>query len=101
MPGVPLHLDLTEGWRGDRVVVSVGGSERCQLTGITTRMQLGLASTIDLEVPAGEVELELALPERRIAGGYRLEVDRELWVAVRVVDGELDFRCSQRPFGYV
>jgi hypothetical protein len=100
-PDVPVHLDLTEGWRGDRVVVSVGGRERCRLADVTTRMQLGRASTVDLEVPAGEVEVAVALPERGIAGSYRTEADREVWVAVRVVGGALEFRSSEQPFGYV
>lgn len=100
-PDVRLHLDLTEGWRGDRVVVSVGGEERRRLSDVTTRTQLGLASTVDLVVPSGGVEVQVALPDRAMAGTHRLQAEREVWVAVRVVDGGLEFRSSEQPFGYV
>ena len=63
MPTLTVHL--REGFFHVPVVVLVNGQERFRSDSVTTRMQIGLAKMVPLEVEAGKVEVEIMLPSLR------------------------------------
>lgn len=62
-----LHLDLREGFNNDTVVVRLDGREVYRRSGLSTNYSVGLADRVEIETPEGEVEIEVALPDRGIA----------------------------------
>ncbi|RFU21930.1 hypothetical protein D0Z06_07270 [Geodermatophilus marinus] len=97
-----LDIALEEGFEGDSVVVEVDGRRVFERDGVRTRMQIGLADTV--EVPAGDggdVDVEVRLPSRPVTGRLRVHVTDRLHVGVSVHGDAVVFRTSPTPFGYV
>jgi hypothetical protein len=63
-----LRIDLREGFSGDTVVVRAGGRELLRREGVSTDYSVGLAASLELDVPEGVPEVEVELPERGIRG---------------------------------
>ena len=96
---VALHVELQEGFDDDRVEVTIGGS-RFEFPSLRTRYQIGLADVIDVEVPAGEVDVRVALPDRSLEARSGYTPDAETWLAVNLVSGVVEFTWSDEPFFY-
>jgi hypothetical protein len=96
---VELHVELQEGFDDDRVEVAIDGS-RFEFPSLRTRYQIGLAEVIDVEVPAGAVDVRVVLPDRSLEGRSGYTVYHEVWVAVNVASGSVDFTWSEEPFFY-
>lgn len=99
-----LRLDFADGWSHDRVVVSAGGRELCRLDDITTRPATNLARQVEVELdpadaPGGELELEVAVPDRRVAASYRVAPGEDRLVVDAQRDG-LTIRSPEGPYGY-
>lgn len=69
-----LHVDFREGFDGDTVVVEADGRELSRKSGVRTNYSTGLADRVTAEVPAGEVRIEVTLPERGLSSGVTLTV---------------------------
>jgi hypothetical protein len=69
-----LHVDLREGFDGDTVVVEAAGRELYRKSGVKTNYSIGLADRVTAEVPAGDVRVEVTLPERGLRGSVALTV---------------------------
>lgn len=86
-----LHIALQEGFFEARVVVAVDGT-RHEFHGLTTRMQIGLAETLDLEVSAGLHSVTVQLPDHRQRESIEVDVDGEHYLGVDVAaDGTIAF----------
>lgn len=62
-----LQVDLREGFNDDSVVMRVDGREVYRRSGVRTNYSVGIADRIEIEVPAGKAQVELALPLRGIS----------------------------------
>ncbi|MGH7512473.1 MAG: hypothetical protein ACREOQ_06060 [Gemmatimonadales bacterium] len=99
---LPLHVALQEGFSDDEVVVKVNGVQVRTLAGVTTKNQIGYAGALDLELPAGETNLEVAIPTRGVAETTLVRLDEPVFLGVSVTsDGQLHFQQSHEPFRYV
>ncbi|MDF1505222.1 hypothetical protein [Roseisolibacter sp. H3M3-2] len=97
-----LHLHLRDGFVGERVVVRVGDRVLLDEEGVRTRPQLGLALARELEVPAGPLALQVAVPDRGVARALTVEPARTPWVGVSVdAGGALSVVATAEGFGYV
>ncbi len=96
-----LRIALEEGFEGDAVVVEVNGHPVLERDDVRTRMQVGLAAQLDVPVDEGDAAVVVRLPQRRAAGRLTAHVVDRLHVGVSVRDGEVAFRTSEEPFGYV
>ena len=76
-----LHIALQEGFYEAHVVVDVDGA-RHELHGLTTRMQIGLAETLDLAVPTGQHTVTVELPDRRQRASIDVDVAGEHFLGV-------------------
>lgn len=96
-----LNIALQEGFSGQPVVVRVDGVERFRAEDVRTRMQIGLAHAVAVEVDSGRHAVEVVAGD--IATGLEVEVSAQAHVGVSLARSQdrLETRVSERPFGYV
>ena len=96
---VRLHVALQEGFSGDRVEVTIGGSP-IELAELNTRNQIGLADEIEVDVRVGSVEVRVAVLNRSLDSTSGFVVRSETWLGVNLISGALEFTWSEEPFFY-
>jgi hypothetical protein len=92
---------LQEGFFDDTVVVRHAGRDLARRDGLRTRMQIGLADELTLDLPPGPIAIEIALPEKDIAAIVQLPDERPLWIGVNLEEGGLIIRVAREAFGYL
>ena len=98
MPTV--HVELQEGWTGERVEIWVNGARR--YTGRpTTRLQTGYADGVVVDVGSEVIALDVRLPELPIATTRSVRVTQEHWIGLSRRNGRLRIVDQAAPFGYV
>lgn len=95
-----LHVALQDGFQGETLVVEVNDREVYRRADLRTDQRIGLADSFDLPLGRGKLELEASIPDGPGAA-LTLDFDTDVHVAVSLVEGELRFRVSDRPFGYL
>jgi len=70
-------------------------------SGVTTRQQIGLATSFDLPIEPLPTELEIAVPSRDLRSTLRLEAGGPRQLGVSILDDRLTVRLQHEPFGYV
>ena len=96
-----LKVALEEGFEGDAVVVEVNGRPVYDSGGVSTRMQIGLADSFEVPVEEDQAVLEVSVPSQGVTGRFEAPVADRMHVGVSLQDGELVFRSSKEPFGYL
>jgi hypothetical protein len=97
-----LHIALQEGFASDTVVARVAGKEVYRKAAVTTKLQIGRADAVDVQVDAGSVLVEIAVPPKGLAESIQLQVASAAYLGVSIArDGRIKFQVSERPFGYV
>lgn len=97
---IPLTLDLQEGFEGDQVVMAIDGREVFRKTGVRTRLQIGLAERVKLDVEPGRHNLRVSLPDRSLHGERQFDAGSEPALAVSLIGGSIDIGPPRAP-GYV
>lgn len=96
-----LRVDMQDGFRDDVVVVRAQEGEQ-RKEHVTTRPQISYAGSVELEVDPGRVRLEISVPTRNLSTSQVVEVpEQALYIGVSIDDGELTYRVSLEPFGYL
>lgn len=97
-----ISLALGEGFLNDRVRVVSDGRELASFENLSTRVQIGLARTVELEVEDGAA-LTIELPDKQLKTGVEVAPGLPAHVGVSVTpDGKaLAVRTSEEPPGYV
>jgi hypothetical protein len=97
-----LHIALQEGFAHDDIVVSVDDGTVYRAEGVSTRPQIGLAASIDTQVGTGVHAVEVQVPNRKgLSHLQTLSIDSDLWLGISIRGGELSFKSSPTPFGYL
>lgn len=97
-----LHIELQEGFQDDAVEVRVNGAEVLRNGHVKTRLQTGFAAAASVEVDAGSVAVEVALPAAARRGHIDLTLSAPVWLGVSLqADRAVHFTVSQTAFGYV
>ena len=98
-----LHVAFQEGFSGERVVDTLNGREVFAKDGIKTRTQIGLADHFDVEQAPGAQRLEVSVAGRGATRSLELRVEEApTYVGVSLDEnGQIRFRSSSEPFGYV
>jgi hypothetical protein len=94
-----LNIALEEGFDNDRVIVSVNG-KRFERSGVTTKLQIGLAEQFEAHTGDGKVTIDVDLPERSVSGKYELDATDMVYLGISVEGQTLRFRHSSQLFGY-
>lgn len=98
-----LHIALQEGFLqlNDSVVVRVNGRQVADRQNVRTRTQIGLADAFDVEVPAGELQLEIDMPSRGLREARQVTVEGTTYVGVSVENNELRMTVQREAFRYL
>ena len=97
-----LNVALEEGFEQDAVVVVVNGQQVFDSTDVNTRMQIGLADSFEVPIDKDEAILEVTVPSQDgVTGRFQVYVPDRVHVGVSLQAGEIVFRTSKEPFGYL
>ena len=97
-----LHVHLQDGFSNHRVTVSVDGRLASDKPNVRTRPQLGLADTVDLPVPDGDVTVLVELPDSGQSQTVVLNAATTPFLGLSVApDGSLTHTLSDTTFGYL
>lgn len=99
-----LHLALTEGFTGEKVIIHGANGPLPSLQKVTTRMQTGLAQNLDLTLKDGQEKIAIELPDQGIRKEFQLPSEDELFLKVRLEShrSSLDGRfVASHEFGFV
>lgn len=102
MPPALLHVALQEGFFGDAaVLVTVNDDAVYHEDAVETDLRIGLADSFEVPLPEGPVRIGVRMPEQDLEAGTSVESTETVYVGVSVVHGQIEFRLSNTPFGYV
>jgi hypothetical protein len=97
-----LHIDLQEGFFEDTVAVFVNGNETYRKAGVKTRVQIGLAESLKVEVSEERVQVRVSLPLKNLSEAVEIQVSTDVYLGVSLSrDGKLICRTSGQPFRYL
>jgi hypothetical protein len=96
-----LHIALQEGFSDDTVVVRVNGNEVLRQAGISTRLQIGFAASVEKEVAGSTADLTVDLPQRSLSKSMAIPLAGSTYVGVSVEPQGIVFKISIEPFGYL
>lgn len=97
-----LHIAFQEGFEKDQAVVHLDGKEVFRKTDLTTRLQIGRAHALDLEVESKPVDVRIEIPEKHLSKAIRIDPSKPIYLGVSITDrGELALEISHQPFGYL
>jgi hypothetical protein len=95
-----LAIELQDGFRGDDVVVRAAGHEE-RLEGVTTNLAISRAAGVELEVPDGPVDVEVAVPVRGLSVRRRIDARDRAYVVVNATADRLEAEPSPEPPRYL
>lgn len=95
-----LSIDLQEGFEGDEVIVRVDGQEAARRAKVRTQRMLGLAETLQVQVPADHATVEIAVPSRRLNKRVDIRPKETPYLGVSLRGGEISVLPYPEPFGY-
>jgi len=101
-----LHVALHDGFAGDEVVVTAGEREVYRKPSVTTRTQIGLADSFEIETEIGtgtgssSTVLCVSLPGRGLSATRSVPTTGDRHVGVSVIDGRLELKESEERFRY-
>ena len=98
-----LQLALEDRFRDDEVRVTIDGREVARFERLSTRVQIGLAEIVELDVPEGARELRVELPQKGVSTSIPLGDPPPGYIGVSLAKGDrsLDVRTGDAPVGYV
>jgi hypothetical protein len=83
-----LHIYLTDGFKDDRVAVSVDGRKVFDERGVTTKKLLGYAQQLSpVSVVNDTVQLQIELPEKGLSTTISADLSRGSHVPIAVENG--------------
>lgn len=92
-----MRIDLQDGFNNDRVELYVNGVNVFAEKGVTTRRQLGLALSSEVDVPAGTLELEIKIPTRKLSKTISVDTPN---IGISIRNGAIEIITSGKRFGY-
>lgn len=91
-----LHIALQEGFEHDEVIVDVAATTN-EFSDVSTRMQIGVAQTFDVEVPRGTTSVAVRVQSRGSQGDIAVRVGSEHWLRIDLAaDGSVTFTQPDR-----
>lgn len=95
-----LVVDLQEGFGDDLVVIEVDDRQVFRKAGVRTRMQIGLAESIELKVASGHHSLRVSLPEKGLQEEISIDPGATPYLGVSLEPGRLRLAPSAEPHRY-
>lgn len=98
---VILKLDLQDGFEGDLVIIKVNSSEVFRKENVKTRLTVGYALSIDVDIPAGNNNIEVSLPQKGINGEISIKTSEPVSMGISIEENKIIFRTSESNFFYL
>jgi len=99
MPTLTIHF--RERFSNEPVEVRLDGRQRFAHDGITTKLLVGYAELVPLEVSAGTLEVEIVLPRRSLRATQTIALDRDVDLEVWLDENRLELRLPPAPPAYL
>jgi hypothetical protein len=97
-----LHIALQDGFFNDEVIIRVNGAEVFHQSQVKTRFQIGLAASVETNVPEGVVNVAAILPQKNLDRSTVLEIATPTYLAISIdPDGNISFHVSTEQFRYL
>jgi hypothetical protein len=96
-----LNVALEEGFEQDAVVVEVNGRQVFDSGDVSTRMQIGLADSFEVPIDEEQAVVEITVPSQGLTGRFEAPVTDRMHLGVSLHEGNIVFRTSKEPFGYL
>lgn len=96
-----LHIAFQEGFDGDTIIVRIDGKEMFRNDNVTTRRQIGYASSFETNSHTGPVTIDILLPNKSLWETVQFQVTAATFVGISIDQGKITYRLSDQPFGYV
>jgi hypothetical protein len=95
-----LHVDLQDGFESEPVSIAVNGQPAFSKPAVRTRTQIGLADSFELNVPSGDVAVQVDV--RGASTRFAVSLQDTLYVGISITaEGNIVHRTSVQAFGYV
>jgi hypothetical protein len=91
-----LEIALQDGFDHDTVVVSIDGAEVFRKDGVTTRTQISLADSFEVDAPDGSAQLRIDVPSRGVSDSVAVNVQAHPYVALSLRNGSIESRFPER-----
>lgn len=94
-------MAVQDGFTDDTIEMWIRDSLVDRRSGVTTRQQIGLATSFQLDPGPLPAELEIVVPSRDLRSTVRLDFGGPRHLGISILQGRLAIRLQQEPFGYV
>jgi hypothetical protein len=98
-----LHIDFQEGFWDDTVVLRVN-DEEYHKPQLRTRLQIGYAGSLEVDVRENTVAVEIVVPSRGLSKSLPIAFDASdtVYLGLSIsAEGEISERVSYEPFRYL
>lgn len=95
-----LRIDLQEGFQNDTVVIRVKGKQVLRKAGLTTKLILGYAEALEIEVPEGSMNVRVLVPTRKLARTIPVRIPRDNHIGVSVQGDQIVYLFMDETMGY-
>lgn len=95
-----LQVALQDGFDEDAVVVSLDGREVFRKDGVTTRRQISLAESFEIDAPDQPAELHVDVMSRGVSDSIAVDARAQPIVTLSLRDGRIEPRFPER-LGFV
>jgi hypothetical protein len=96
-----LTIHFRERFSNEPVEVWLDGRQRFAHDGITTKLLVGYAELVPLEVSTATVEVEIVLPQRSLRRSVTISVERDMDLEVWLDGNQLELRRPPTPPAYL
>ena len=96
-----LHIALHEGFNDDTVMILVNSKEVFNKPNVKTKLQIGYADSIEVNIQEVSVNVKVILPLRNLSESIDLQVSTSVYLGVSASPGRINYRISHNPFGYI
>lgn len=97
---VKLIVYFEEGFFEDTIAIIANGVKVYEKQGLTTHAVLGLAESVEIDIPRGSATIEILIKNTNISKIISLDISHPIHMAVSKRDRSITHRTSDKPFSY-
>ena len=90
---IRLTIILERGFKDDTVIIKIN-EEIFHRKGITTKLLIGMADSMQLNVPEGLVTFKISLPDKNIIKNFSAEILHPSVLKLSLEEGELKYNLT-------
>jgi|SRR5687767_8783656 hypothetical protein len=84
-----VKFDFQHGFANDTIILKVNGKEVLKKDGISSDLRISLAGSFTLDVPNGQINLEIIVPTKNLSSSQTIMIDSEgKYVGISIINSE-------------